>query len=589
MKYEYKKIQAPKELTVGEGMAFEPVDFKTHAISVPCQTGCPAGTNVPGYIEKIAQGRYDEAYAINLEDNVMPGVLGRICVKPCQDKCRHNWTDINGAVEICYLKRSAADRIQYDVQLPKPYFEPTGRKVAVIGGGPAGLAAARELKRYGHHVALFEKNDYLGGMLVDGIPRYRLPEQVIDVEIKQIIDSGIEVQTGKSIDQEALGKLIEEYDNIVVATGTVLSNNLKLDGIEPDEVPSGLEFMNEYNHGRIQSLKGDVVIIGGGFTAVDSARSCARTARKLMGNNGRVCVVYRRSLEFMAADKKELDEMAEENIEIKTLLSPVRVNKLKGKITSVVFQKNYLKRGGGGGKPEIVPVADAFIEIPCSHVIIAIGQKQDYSILPTGVRVTDGYRTNHPKVFAIGDFYSGSVDVIHSIADGKQVSALIDTVLTGEERIKKGILVEKSHPFGENDRRRAHDVQKPVEMPSLPLKKRAGDNPEVQKGFDDAGTQLHATRCYFCHYKLQIDQDKCIHCNWCIDVTPRKCIKKVEGFDYEADGSIKTVRESQNDEDTSFIWIDSEQCIRCGKCIRVCPVSAIEMVKTTVTPCGQKL
>lgn len=583
MRYDYEKLQPPVELTAAEGMAWAPVDFRTQAISVPCQKGCPAGTNVPGYIEKIAQGKYDEAYAINLEDNMLPGVLGRICVKPCQSECRHNWTDINGPVEICYLKRSAADKIQYDVALPKPYFKKSGKKIAVVGGGPAGLAAARELKRYGHDVTLYEKNDYLGGMLVDGIPRYRLPQAVIDTEIKQVIDSGIKVKTGTGIDRKGLNKLIDKHDAVVVATGTVLPNGLKLEGIEAEEAPSGLGFMRDYNQGLIKSLKGDVVIIGGGFTAVDSARSCARTARKLMGNAGKISVVYRRSIEFMAADKKELQEMGEEHIEIRTLLSPVRVNKTDGRITGVVFRKNYLKRGAGEGKPEIVPVEDAFIEIPCSHVIIAIGQKQDFSLLPEGVAIMEGYRTTHPKLFTVGDFYSGSLDVIHAIADGKQASELIDTSLMGFKRREKGVLVEKSHPFGENGRTRAHDVQKPTEMPSLPLKKRAGDNPEVQLGFGDKDTALHSTRCYFCHYKLQIDQDKCIHCNWCIDVAPRDCIKKVRSFETDENGLITKVDRVRDDEDASFIWIDSEQCIRCGKYIRTCPVSAIEMVKTTIT------
>lgn len=584
-KYNYLTKKVAVELTVGEGMAFTDHDFQTHAISVPCQVGCPVGTNVPGYIEKISEGKYDEAYAINLEDNVMPGVLGRICVRPCQTKCRHNWTDINGTVEICYLKRSAADRIKYDVALPAAYFEATGKRIAVIGGGPAGLAAARELTRYGHQVTIFEKEKYLGGMLVDGIPRYRLPQEVIDVEIKQIIDSGISVEVGQAIDQEAFKKIYDTFDSVVIATGTTLSNGLELEGLEDNEVVSGLEFMKAYNHGEITKLKGDVVIIGGGFTAVDSARSCARTARRLMGKDGKVSVVYRRSLEYMAADQKELDEMEEEQIEIKTLLTPLSVTKKSGQLNSVIFQKNYLKRDEELEKPIMIPVEDAFVEIPCQHLIIAIGQKADKSILPESIQQTLGYQTTDEKVFVIGDFCTGSLDVIHSIADGKNVTELIDTYLMGMVRRTKGIKVEKAHPNGENNRRRAHDVQRPVSMSTIPVVKRSKNNPEVQKGFNDAETDLHANRCYFCHYKFQINQDLCIHCNWCIDVTPRNCIKKVASFDLNDNGFIKNVNEALMDEEATFIWIDNEQCIRCGKCLRVCPTKAIEMVKTTITPC----
>lgn len=580
-KFNYKTCEAPVEFTIDEGFAQEGINFKTHAISVPCQVGCPAGTDIPGYIEKISQGKHDEAYLINLEDNVMPGVLGRICVRPCQTKCRHNWTDINGSVEICSLKRSAADRKTTKDFMPAPYFTATGKSVAVIGGGPAGLAAARELKRYGHDVTIFEKETYLGGMLVDGIPRYRLPIDIIEEEVDRIIDSGILVKT-ECVDQERLTQISKEFDAVVVATGTTLSNSLQLEGIAESEIYTGLDFMKSYNHKEIKRLSGDIVIIGGGFTAVDSARSCARAARKLKGAEGNITIVYRRSLEYMAADQKELDEMDEESVQIRTLLTPVRAIKENGKLTAVVFQKNYLKSNPNTSKPDILPVEDGFVTIACSHLIIAIGQKADISILPENVTLAADYRTTAPNIFTIGDFFTGSLDVIHSIADGKNVSEQIDTFLMGKARRVKGVTISKAHENGENNRRRAHDVQRPLAMHTIPVVKRAVNNKEVQKGFDDLQTDLHANRCYFCHYKFQIDQDMCIHCNWCIDVTPRNCIKKVSEFTYDKNGEVTSVKEATSDDDATFIWIDSEQCIRCGKCLRTCPTKAIKMIKSTI-------
>lgn len=581
-KYAYKTSLGPVEFTIEQGFAEEAIDFRTHAISVPCQVGCPAGTDIPGYIEKISQGKHDEAYAINLEDNVMPGVLGRICVRPCQTECRHNWTDINGTVEICSLKRSAADRKNVTVAIPEAYFEGTGKQVAVIGGGPSGLAAARELKRFGHTVTLYEKESQLGGMLVDGIPRYRLPLDVIEEEVNRIIDSGIEV-VNECVTQEHIKQLVQKQDAVVIATGTTLSKSLELEGIDVKDTYSGLEFMKAYNHKEIKKLTGDIVIIGGGFTAVDSARSCARAARKLKGAEGNVTIVYRRSLEYMAADQKELDEMEEESVQIKTLLTPIRGIKDNGKLSAVVFQKNYLKQNHTTEKPDIIPVENGFVTIPCNHLIIAIGQKADFTILPEGISIISNYKTTAPNVFAIGDFFTGSLDVIHSIADGKNIAEQIDIYLMGTQRRRKGVKIEKAHDNGENNRRRAHDVQRPIAMGTIPVVKRAVNNKEVQQGFDDDQTNLHANRCYFCHYKFQINQDLCIHCNWCIDVTPRNCIKKVTKFDYDENGAISAVIEAKTDEEASFIWIDSEQCIRCGKCHRTCPTKAIEMVKSTLT------
>lgn len=582
-KYNYKKIQGPNELSTRSGVGHKKVDFQSHEVSVPCQTGCPAGTNIPGYIEHIAKGQYDEAYKINLEDNMMPGVLGRICVRPCQEKCRHNWTDINGSVEICSLKRSAADRVESIIKPFKPYFESSGKTVAIIGGGPSGLAAARELSRYGHSVTIFEKEDHLGGMLIDGIPRYRLPEDVVQEEIQQIIDYGIDVEIGVLVDDSKYQAIKNQFDCVVIATGTTVSNKLDIKGMDTKDVKTGLEFMKAYNGGEITSLKGDVVIIGGGFTAVDSARSCARTARKLMGKNGKVTIVYRRSMEYMAADQRELNEMGQEHITIKTLLSPIEIKRLNGKLKSVVFQKSYMKTIENQEKPDMIPINGSKIDVACSHVILAIGQKQDYSLFDDDFQRLSDYRTSESNVFAIGDFFSGSKDVIHSIGDGKNVSHIIDTYLMGQQRLRKSIQIEEAHEDGETGRFRGHDVQRPLEMGVLPLQKRGKNNSEVQLGFNDEETKLHATRCYYCHYKYEIDQSKCIKCEWCVQVSPRNCIKNIASFKADSNGIIEDYTLAKDEKDLSFIWIDSKECIRCGKCLRVCPTGAISMNKTTHT------
>ena len=581
----YVKAPAPVELSVTKGYGNLPCDFNAHQRSVPCQSGCPVQTNVPGYIEKIAQGRFDEAYRINLEDNVLPGVLGRICVRPCQKECRHTWSDINGSVEICHLKRSAADqRSGTQAPLP-PRFPESGHRVAVIGGGPAGLAAARELRRFGHRVTLFDKEPQLGGMLVDGIPRFRLPLPVIQEEIGLIIESGIQVRTGSTVDRMELIRIAAEHEALLLATGTVRPNLIPIDGLTPELVTTGLEFMKSYNHGALTGLDGDVVIIGGGFTAVDSARSCARTARKLLGDNGTVTIVYRRNEQHLAADLAELEELAQEKINVKCLLSPVSVTVTEGKLESIRLRKNYLGKRSGQGKPEIIPVEGSDFDLNCNHLILAIGQQQEWSILPEGVTLTERFRTTDPGLFTAGDFQNGSLDVIHAIADGKEVAAVIDTHLMGGERVMQRLLIEPGHDNGETGRYRQHDLQESPPMRTLELPARIPSDPEVALGFDDRETGVHATRCYLCHYTFEIDQDKCIHCTWCIDVTPRNCIHQVSRFDTDEQGVIRKAHPAESAAEATFIWIDSKNCIRCGKCLRVCPTRAISMKKSTLVTC----
>jgi formate dehydrogenase major subunit len=582
MSYKYSKAKIPVELSVSEGCGNAPCDFKSQAISVPCQDGCPVQTNVPGYIENIAKGDYKAAYEINLEDNVLPGVLGRICARPCQKKCRHTWTDIQGTVEICHLKRSASDRVSGPVKAPPAYFKATSRKVAIIGGGPAGIAAARELRRYGHEVTIYEKEPYPGGMLIDGIPRFRLPIEIVEQEIKLVTDTGITVKTDHHIDNNALATIAQDFDAVLIATGTVRPNTIDLSNMDSGHFVTGLDFMKQYNCGSIKSLSGDIIIIGGGFTAVDSARSCARAARKLLGESGSVTIVYRRTEQYMAADLVELDEMANENIQIKTLLNPVSVKISDSKLSALTVRKNYLGNVSADGKPQIYEVESSDFDLPCNYLIQAIGQTQDWSILPEGVTLTEKFKTSDVKIFTAGDFLNGSNNVIRAIADGKVVASMIDTFLMGKERRSTYIKVEPAHSNGESGRSRQHDVQDSLPMPNLEVALRLPNDPEVELGFDDALTKTHATRCYFCHYKFEIDPDKCILCKWCIDVSPRNCIHNISHFDYDENGTIIKAHPADSIEKTAFVWIDSKNCIRCGKCLRVCPTSAISMKKTTI-------
>ena len=278
-KIKYNMPANPLETSVFTGMGEKPLDRKTIAKDVPCQHACPARTDVPEYIRAIAYGDMDTAYRINQEDNVFPGVLGRICTRPCEPACRHEWTNTRGPVTICHLKRSSADKKGRKAEPRPAWFGETGKQVVVVGGGPAGLTAARELKRYGHQVSIYDRDEVLGGVMSLGIPIFRLPREVVNEEIAAIVDSGIEVHLNAHIDDKLMHKLRDKSDALIVAAGAIHSIKIKLEGLDEGIGYGGFDFIKDFNLGRVKKLEGDVLVIGGGFTAVD----CVRAARRLLG------------------------------------------------------------------------------------------------------------------------------------------------------------------------------------------------------------------------------------------------------------------------------------------------------------------
>jgi formate dehydrogenase major subunit len=580
MAFKYNTAPSPLETSVEKGSGYAPLDLKTNAKSIPCQEACPSKTNVPLYIEHIARGEHDEAYRVNQEDNVFPGVLGRICTRVCEDECRHMWTNVEGPVQICHLKRYAADHIRQNQGALAAHFGSSDKQVAVIGAGPAGLSAARELARLGHKVMVYERGPVAGGMLVDGIPAFRLPRDIVTAEVDLIKQGGVDIVLNHEIDRGALEKLYADNDAVLVTVGTTKTSTVPIKGVG-DSAISGLDFMRQFNRGELSHVAGNVVVIGGGFTAVD----CARTARRIGDKGANITIAYRRTEAFMAADENEFKAMDQEYVTVATLLSPKALETRADGSRVLVLERNIVKGGMDGNKPAIEAVKGSRVEMPCDTVILAIGQSRDDSLLPQGVSFAEGYTTSDAQIFVAGDFQGGSADVISAVAAGKDAALEMDTFLMGEKRLIPAVHIDVTDCDGETGRYRDHDIQWPLPMPMSSIEKRSEPDAEVEIGFSEDIAQVAATRCYLCHYKFEIDQDLCIHCDWCIQAAPRKCIKKVSKVYFDDDGFPVRYMESELSKDTTFIYIDNDECIRCGKCLRVCPTQAISMKKLALDRC----
>lgn len=557
-------------------------DIEWYKDNVPCRRACPAETRVPEYIDAAARGDYDKAYAINVADNVLPHILGRVCSHPCESACRHGFPGMGDAVSICWLKRGGAD---YKKQAPKLTPAPaTGKKIAVTGSGPAGLALAMNLTLWGHKVTIYEGMPQAGGMLRYGIPRFRLPEEELNEEIDRIGDLGVTIKTSRWVGKDpTLDGLRKDYDAVVMAAGSMVPAKLNMPGDDAKGIFYGLDFMAGVNNGTLKAVEGHVMILGGGYTAMD----CSRAALRLGAS--KVTVVYRRSRNELKVDEREMRETSMEGVDFQYLMAPIEVIKnAGGKVEGIIFNRMRLTEPGSDGRRQIVAVPNSVISIKCDMVIAAISQSPDMAIPGPGFTVNrENFTTNLPKVYAAGDYVSGPRDIISAIGNAHKVARAIDRALMGRDRHgeKTTSTVWRQTELGsykgwKTVNGNIFDLIPRQDMPALDHAARRDKTAEVDLGYNEEEIFWQGQRCYLCNHNVQIDGKSCILCYNCVDVCPYGCISMLQQ-DYvrvRANGG-EPVAENKG---FTYMVMDETNCVRCGLCIDACPVPCMGMEKIEV-------
>jgi len=568
----------------------DPRDVAWVRQNIPCQTACPAGTNVPAYIHQIMERKYGRSYETNREANVLPGVLGRVCSRPCENACRHGWAGNGEPVAICHLKRVAADMKDAAHRITEQLYAPTGKRVAIVGAGPAGVAAAHDLSLFGHDVVIFEREERPGGMLRYGIPVFRLPRDVLEVELHNALRLGVQLKTGVSIgsgpNEVRVSALLQEYDAVLLATGCMAATRLPLrgawEGREPTDelrdVEYGLDFLMQMHRGERKRVGRRVAVVGAGFTALD----CARVAVRLGAAEATIHI--RTAEEYIPVTHEEIFEAKREGVRIKGLRTPVGLRTDENdRLTGVEFCQNRLGGWRAGGRRLAIPIEGSEFVEHCDTLIIAIGQQTVNQYLDVKpeidrggyVRIADNGMTSVPNLFAAGDFVKGATTAVEAVGHGRRIAQRIDTWLMGWTRRREAVRIA---PVAAPLRSRSFDFIPRQAMPVAALNERVRKSElEVETGLDEPVASEEAKRCYLCDLRYEIDVDRCIYCRACIEVAPRNCIKLIKGVEPGAAAGYDKLVETAEWNQVAAIWIDNNECIRCGQCFTACPVRCISI------------
>tara|TARA_B110000196_G_scaffold48016_1_gene38593 strand:+ start:411 stop:2219 length:1809 start_codon:yes stop_codon:yes gene_type:complete len=566
---------------------------------VDCQWGCPAHTDVPAYIRHIAQGEFTEAYMVNRESNVFPGILGRVCDRPCEPACRRVRVE-EEPVAICRLKRVAGD-LKGDIHdfLPPIPEKKNGKKIAIVGGGCASLTVANDLLPLGYEVDIFESLPVMGGLIRSNIPKFRLPPEVIDEEFNIIVEQGANLYLNHPIN--SMKDLLEEsYDAFFIGTGAPKGRELDLPGrYDTDQIHIGISWLESVAFEHIESVGKKVLIIGGGNTAMD----CCRTSLRLGADN--VKVMYRGTRDRMKSSDWELEPALEENVELVLNHSPDEYVVENGKLVGMRFSVlDWFKDEKG----KLISKKIDDVVIPCDTVILAIGQENSFPWVERDiglefdqweVPVVDSvtYESTIQGVFFGGDAAFGPQNIIEAVEHGHQAAISMHKYCEKEsltDRLEYGMnLITAKMGIHEWSYSNDYGYENRVEVPTVPMNERFKDiNIEVELGFEPGQFQEEVERCLNCDIQTDFAANLCIECDACIDICPVNCLMITDNDDEDnlrkkiktpADNLEQDLFVSEDLPQTGRVMLkDEDVCIHCGLCAERCPTAAWDMKKFTL-------